>query len=305
MSEARAMTELLDWIGDVDPSQIGFPFPLDRSLYHKRTEIPFKQTPEGPLHLDAYVPSGVDRAPLVVMIHGGGWHIGGRYQMGLTRWAGYLASAGLAVVSIDYRLAPATSYPDSFRDCVDAIDWAVGHADEIGADPRRVGLWGDSAGGHLALLIGTSQTRDDFPGPRLQCGGERLAAVVAWYPPTDLLPLCRAESALESARVRNFVGVDPEADPDRWREVSPIHQAHAGAPPCMILHGTRDLLVPLSQATSYAKRLSELDAPHELHVVEGGLHGFDRVAPGDHARELIEQSREFLKRNLESGSSPA
>ena len=70
----------------------------------------------------------------------------------------------------------------------------------------------------------------------------------------------------------------------------------------MILHGTRDLLVPLSQATSYAKRLSELGAPHELHVVGGGLHGFDRVAPDDHARGLIERSREFLKRNLESGS---
>jgi acetyl esterase/lipase len=302
MSEARATPELLDWMGDVDPSQIGFPFPLDRSLYTKRKEIPFKQTPEGPLHLDAYVPSGVERVPLVVMIHGGGWHIGGRYQMGLTRWAGYLASAGLAVVSIDYRLAPATSYPDSFRDCVDAIDWAVEHADEIGADPKRVGLWGDSAGGHLVLLMGTSQTRDDFPGPRLQCGGERLAAVVAWYPPTDLLPLSRAEAALEGARVRNFVGVDFDADPDRWREVSPIHQAHAGAPPTMILHGTRDVLVPLSQATSYAKRLSELGAPHELHVVEGGLHGFDRVAPGDEARSLIERSCEFLKRNLGSSS---
>jgi acetyl esterase/lipase len=62
------------------------------------------------------------------------------------------------------------------------------------------------------------------------------------------------------------------------------------------------VLVPLSQATSYAKRLSELGAPHELHVVEGGLHGFDRVAPGDEARSLIERSREFLKWNLGSSS---
>src|SRR5262245_59803827 len=135
------------WMGDVDPSRIGFPLPVDRSAYRMTAGIAYKQTPGGPLLLDAYRPASGDRHPLVVMIHGGGWARGGRFEMGLTKWAGYLASGGMAVISIDYRLAPATTYPDSFQDCVDAIDWAVEHAAQLGADAERIGLWGDSAGG--------------------------------------------------------------------------------------------------------------------------------------------------------------
>ena len=289
------------WMGDVDPSQIGFPFAPDRSRYEKRVEIPYKSTPHGALHLDAYRPTHVDRAPLVVMIHGGGWHQGGRYEMGLTRWAGWLASAGLAVASIDYRLAPATPYPESFEDCLDAIEWCIDNADELGVDASRIGRGGDSAGGHLGLLVGTSQTRADFTGPRRARVGERLRAVAAWYPPTDLPTLASAESRARSGgdgTVRNFVGVDPEDDPARWREVSPLHQVHADVPPTLVLQGTRDLLVPHAQATAYAEQAEKVGAHCELHVVEGGVHGFERVAPDDEARAKIERCRDFLRQHL-------
>ncbi len=304
MPESQTAPEIPAWMGDVDPSQIGFPLPIDKSRYTKRIEIAYKETPEGPLHLDAYRPVLAEdhRVPLVVMIHGGGWHQGGRFDMGLTRWAGYLASAGMAVISVDYRLAPATHYPDSFQDCIDAIDWAVEHASELGADPERIGLWGDSAGGHLVLLLGTSQTREAFSGPRLRTGGQRLRGVVAWYPPTDLIRLHRAETSgqLNAGTVRSFVGGDPAADPERGRETAPCEQAHAGIPPTLILQGTRDLLVPHTQATSFADRLSEVGASCELHVVEGAVHGFDRVGPGPEAISLIERSREFLRQHLEA-----
>lgn len=297
MSDAPPAITLPAWMGGADPSQIGFPFELDRSLYTREPGIAFKRTPQGDLLLDAYRPTGGPHpAPLVVMIHGGGWRGGGRHQMGLSRWAGYLASAGLAVVSIDYRLAPATRFPDSFQDCVDAVDWAVENAGRLGADPEHLGLWGDSAGGHLALLLATSQTRDDYAGPRLRAGGARIRAVVAWYPPTDLLALHRAERAHHAGPTATsaFVGDEPEADPARWRLASPIEQAHPATPATLILQGTRDLLVPHAQALAYAARLEGHGAAHELHIVEGGVHGFDRVAPGDEARRLIGHSRDFL-----------
>jgi acetyl esterase/lipase len=294
------VTALPGWMGDVDPSQIGFPLPVDRNAYRKQSGIEYKRTPSGPLLLDAYRPASGDRHPLVVMIHGGGWARGGRFEMGLTKWAGYLASGGLAVVSIDYRLAPATTYPDSFQDCVDAVDWCVDHAAELGADPSRIGLWGDSAGGHLVLLLGTSQTDPSFTGPRLRCGGERLRAVVAFYGPTDLVALDEAERRGRGGvgMVRNFVGVDPDVDPARWREASPIEHVHAGLPPIFLLQGTRDFLVPHSQATSFAERLSTAGAPYRIEIVEDGVHGFDRVGPGDRARALIAETREFLQREL-------
>lgn len=285
------------WMGGADPSTIGFPFELDRSLYVKEPGLAYKQTPNGELLVDVYRPTEPEApAPLIVMIHGGGWRGGGRYQMGLSRWAGYLASGGAAVVSIDYRLAPTTSYPDSFQDCVDAVDWAVDHASGFGADPERMGLWGDSAGGHLVLLLGTSQTRADYAGPRLRSGGSRIKGIVAWYPPTDLLALHAAERRVHAGPTTTggFVGAEPEAEPERWLLASPIEQVHSKAPPTLILQGTRDLLVPHEQATSYAARAEQHGAAHELHIVEGGVHGFDRVAPGDEARRLIEHSRRFL-----------
>ncbi len=284
-----------DWMGDVDPSQIGFPFELDRSRYTKQTGIVYKQTPLGALHLDVYRPTAAERPPLCVMIHGGGWQRGGRFEMGLSKWAGYLAAAGLVVASIDYRLAPVTSFPDSFQDCLDAVDWTVEHARELGADADRIGLWGDSAGGHLVLLLATSQTHPDYPGPRMKTPAEQLRAVVAWYPPTDLLEIHRLDRV---GTVAHFVGADPTADPERWRRASPIEHVHAGLPPTLILQGTRDFLVPHAQATRYAARLEAVGAPHELHVVEGAVHGFDRVGPDDRARALIERSRAFLREQL-------
>jgi acetyl esterase/lipase len=287
-------------MGNVDPSQLGFPFALDRSQYSKETGVVYKETPLGALHLDVYRPTAAEKPPLCVMIHGGGWRQGGRFEMGLSKWAGYLASAGLVVASIDYRLAPTTSFPDSFQDCLDAVDWTVAHAGELGADPDRIGLWGDSAGGHLVLLLATSQTHPDYPGPRMKTPGEQLRAVVAWYPPTDMLEMHHRESnALGAGTVQAFVGADPAQDPERWRQTSPIEHVHGSLPPTLILQGTRDVLVPHSQATTYAERLEGAGAPHELHIVEGAVHGFDRVAPGDRAKELIERSRSFLREKLE------
>lgn len=296
MTDALALP---DWMGGIDPAQIGFPLPVDRGAYQKEPSIAYKQTASGPLLLDAYRPVAGATHPLVVMIHGGGWAHGGRFEMGLTKWAGYLASAGLAVVSIDYRLAPATTYPDSFQDCLDAIDWCVDHAAALGADPDRVGLWGDSAGGHLALLIATAQTHPAFAGPRLRHGADRLRAAVALYPPTDLLWLHDAERRGANAGVvRNFVGVDPAEDPARWREASPIEHVHSAVPPIFVLHGTRDLLVPHRQAMELAARLSDVGAPHRLEIVEDGLHGFDRIAPTARAIALIGAVRDFLVAHL-------
>jgi acetyl esterase/lipase len=220
--------------------------------------------------------------------------------MGLTKWAAYLATAGLAVVSIDYRLAPAATYPAPFQDCLDAVDWAVEHAAELGADPARVGLWGDSAGGHLVLLLATSQTNPRFRGPRLRADASHLGAVVAFYPPTDLVRLDAAEQngPFGTRTVRSFVGVDAADDPERWREASPIAHVHGAMPATMLLHGTRDLLVPHSESARFAERLAAAGVRHRIEIVEGGVHGFDRVAPGERARALITDARDFLRDGL-------
>ena len=286
------------WMGEIDLSRIGFPLPVDKSRYTKKTGIPYKETPSGALLLDFYRPADVARPPLVLMIHGGGWARGGRFEMGLSKWAGYLANAGLAVASIDYRLAPAAQYPEPFLDCLDAFDWLVEHAGELGVDAQRVGLWGDSAGGHLVLLLATSQTHPAFGGPRMRSSAERIRGVVGWYPPTNLLRLHRGGRKNGLTTVMDFVGCEPDADPRRWSEVSPLEHVHPKLPPMLLLQGTRDLLVPHTHTVAFAEKLAEIGAPHELHVVENALHGFDRLDPGPQALRLIERTREFLVERL-------
>jgi acetyl esterase/lipase len=293
---------LPEWMGEVDPNQIGFPFQVDRNTYRKVTGIEYKRTASGPLALDAYLPNGGTAAPLVLMIHGGAWMGGGRFQMGLTKWAGYLAGAGLAVISIDYRLAPATSFPDSFQDCLDAVDWSVEHATELGIDVTRIALWGDSAGGHLALLLAFSQTHPGYSGPRMRCAPGALRAVAALYPPSDLLRLDAAERRGRGGggSVAAFVGAEPAAEPERWQQASPIEWIHAALPPVLLLHGTRDILVSSSQSTRLAEQLARAGVPHRLEIVAEAPHGFDRVAPGEHARRLIADCRVFLHDHLNS-----
>lgn len=301
MTQSDETSTIAPWMGDVDPSQLGFPFEIDRSRYEKQPGLVYKKTATGDQHLDFYRPLGTtEPPPLILMIHGGGWRGGGRYQMGLTRWAGYLAASGLAVASIDYRLAPETTYPDSFQDCLDALDWTVDQAATLGINSNRIGLWGDSAGGHLALLLGTSQTREDYPGPRARTPADRIQAVVALYPPTDLVALHEAERRFHDGptATASFVGVNPEDNGEVWGQVSPIEQVHKQTPPTLILQGTRDLLVPHQQAVDYAAQAKRVGAPHELHLVENAVHGFDRVAPDSEARRLIERSRDFLLNQL-------
>jgi acetyl esterase/lipase len=210
----------------------------------------------------------------------------------------------MSVVSIDYRLAPHTTYPDSFQDCLDAVDWAVDHAEELGFDATRIGVWGDSAGGHLALLLACSQTHPSFPGPRMRASRTALKAVVAFYPPTDLERLYASEQRagiLEASVVRAFVGRRPEEDTARWREASPIEHVHENLPPIFLLQGTHDMLVPKSQAIRFAERLVQVGAEHRLEIIEDGVHGFDRIAPSPQTVELIEETRRFLTERLAAG----
>src|SRR5499426_4261232 len=101
---------------------------------------------------DLYLPKGVAKAPLIIGIHGGGWQGGSpaAYQ----HWGPYLARNGYGMFAIKYRLAKAGTYPKAVYDVRSAIQFVRGKAGELGVDPDRIGLWGDSAGGHLAALAG-------------------------------------------------------------------------------------------------------------------------------------------------------
>jgi acetyl esterase/lipase len=241
-----------------------------------------------PLELDLYRPdASAAPVPVIVHVHGGGWRRGSR-RVPLPRLgAGFydeLAARGFAVAAIDYRLSGEARYPAAVEDVRAAIGWVREHADEYGMDPGRVFAWGDSAGGHLALMAALT--------------GSGVQGVVAWFPVTDLAGLLsdvtdaggHADPGPES-REALFLGAPAASVPDLAREASPVSHASAAAPPVLLMHGAADDLVPPAQSIRLAKALAQAGATVELELVPGATHFWNGA--GDVAA-IVRRSAGFL-----------
>jgi acetyl esterase/lipase len=266
-------------------------------------DIPYSAPGGGPLLADVYLPETSGPWPVVVWVHGGGWRFGSRrIAPDLSRW---FASAGLAMVSIDYRLTTEACFPAQIEDVKTAVRWIRANAAQYGFDPGRVGLWGASAGGHLAALAATS-------GPGVFEGADSehaeqssdVQAVVDGYGPIDFLqmdahrdPLDRPSvdpDAIElprgtrSAHADSFesllVGGAIQSHPDRVRAANPITYDRPGLPPVLILHGRADTAVPWHQSEILFEALAARGADVTLCLTEGLGHGFlTRAAIGNAA----------------------
>lgn len=211
-----------------------------------------------PILLDAYLPeSGVH--PAVVMIHGGGWAYGGKYEM---VWEGqHLAEAGFAAFALDYRMAPPGGgwhAPTALTDVQSAVDWVRANASTYRVNRLKVGVLGASAGGNLAMMLGTNG----------QPGGDRVSVVVSWSGQSDL-PLLNTHHTVNAAT--NYLGCSYKVCPQRWEENSPINHVSAETSP-MLLCNSKHELMPLNQATTMGKKLAAAKIPYELDILNGDQH---------------------------------
>jgi acetyl esterase/lipase len=231
-----------------------------------------------PLEVDLWLPGG--SAPLVLFLHGGAWRRGRRDDMGMrTRgWSpgpfARLTAAGFAVACADYRLSGEATFPAQLDDVRAALRRLTLRSADLGIDPGRVVVWGESAGGHLASLLALTS---DAP---------RLAAAVVWYGPADLsLSPGPPEALLLGADPAADPAVDPAAeravDPAKAREASPVAHAHPGAPPFLLVHGEDDTLVPCAHSRALAARLREAGASADLRLVPSADHGWHGGPDGD------------------------
>lgn len=213
-----------------------------------------------PLYMDLYVPRSPRPAPVVLWIFGGSWRIGNKgYHVNLRD----LPSHGIAIAAIDYRLSGVATYPAQLQDCEAAAQWLRVNGRRYGLDPQRIGASGESAGGHLAALLGTVE------------GASRIRAVCALYPPTDLVSLGRKyASPTRLSNIDRLLGGPIESRLALAKEASPVNHVGSGSPPYLLIHGQDDELVPLEQSEKLHQHLRRAGVVSELIVVPGKGHWF-------------------------------
>jgi acetyl esterase/lipase len=241
--------------------------------------------------LDLYVPvEGEGPFPLIVWIHGGAWKYGSKEGCIPSPWA----LKGYVVASINYRLSQDAKFPAQIEDCKAAVRWLRAHAKDYKIDRDRVIAWGDSAGGHLASLLGTTGDADEWePGPPAESG--RVQAVIDWYGRADLTRVCMDPAMAEHA-VAHLIGGSGQGVYQLAWKASPIAHVSTDDPPFLIMHGEVDSTVPLQQSEAFAAALKKADVPVMLVVLQGVGHGGDEFLKPDKVRIIDLFLREHVSR---------
>ena len=219
-------------------------------------------------NLDVYVPvTSKVPLPLIVWIHGGGWTSGSKEKCAALDWA----NRGYVVASINYRLSRRAKFPAQIEDCKAAVCWLRRHAERYRIDPARVVAWGESAGGHLASLMGTAGYVPEWEEGD-EGGSSRVQAVIDWYGRADLTPVS-TDPALANSASALLLGGSGEAVTELAQEASPILHVSKDDPPFLIMHGDRDNIVPLNQSERFANALRTVGVRVKMLVLKGAGHG--------------------------------
>jgi len=249
--------------------------------------------PEGEIPIRVYTPEGDGPHPLLVYFHGGGFVVCDlESHDGICR--SLTNAAGCVTVSVDYRLAPESRFPAAPEDCFAATRWVSEHARELGGDPQRVAVAGDSAGGNLAAVVALMAR---------ERGGPALAHQLLVYPVTDhAFDTASYEANAEGYFLTRDMmrwfwghylgdseeGSHPHASPLRAMELS-------GLPSATVVTAEYDPL--RDEGEAYAERLAKAGVPTELRRYDGMIHGFFGMTHAiDRAREAIDYAAGALRK---------
>ncbi|MGA8027291.1 MAG: alpha/beta hydrolase [Bryobacteraceae bacterium] len=261
-----------------------------------RENIPYGSPADSELLLDIYSPAdlGAPLHPAVLLIHGGSWSSLDKSTM--SGMGKFLAHHGFVAFSVDYRLFHGTQnrWPAQLDDVQRAVRWVRANAPKYGVDPERIGSFGHSAGAQLAALLGMEDTRDNSD-PTLAKYSSRVQAVVEVSGPTDLTTVGNDPDGL--AFLANFFGTSHSKHQEVWRDASPAFQVskHKNElAPFLIVHGSQDPDVPISQAQELFKKLKSAGATVSF-VKVNDVHTFQTP---EARRQLATETLAFFDRYL-------
>ncbi|HEY2572517.1 MAG TPA: alpha/beta hydrolase fold domain-containing protein, partial [Verrucomicrobiaceae bacterium] len=253
-----------------------FPIPDDVEL---QRDVTYGKGSDVVLKLDIYRPKPLPGEPLpvIVYIHGGGWHSGSKEKSADKLVP--LVQRGYCGVSINYRLTPSgVKFPEPLFDCKCAIRFLRARAKELHLDPDHIGVWGHSAGAHLAALLGTTAHVKEFEGTGgWQEYSSRVQAVCGQGTPVEFAKLLEETKTIQEAEpaIIALLGGRPGDRKEMAALASPLTHVSKDAAPFLIVHGEADPLVPLTQAELLHAALKRADVPVKLQVGKGRNHGYN------------------------------
>ncbi|MEO2014955.1 MAG: alpha/beta hydrolase fold domain-containing protein [Fuerstiella sp.] len=246
------------------------------------------------LTLDVFAPEKRRQpTPVIVFVHGGGWKNGDKKSG--EKNAAWLVDDGFAVVSINYRLTDVAQWPAQINDCYEAVRWVRRNAKEYNFDPNHIAAWGTSAGGHLVALMGTR------PCPDVEKVSSRVQAVCDWFGPSELLTMPpnnvgngRTKEDVANSNGAKLLGATVKDVPKLARDASALNNVSTDDCPFLIMHGSEDPGVPLSQSQKLHDTLTVKGVASTLHIVDGAGHG-GKLFQSTESRAVV---RAFFTRQL-------
>ncbi len=240
--------------------------------------------------------------PLIVWVHGGAWRSGSKSSMPLTA----IVQAGFPVASVDYRLSTEAKFPVQIHDIKAAIRFLRLKGDDLGIDSRKIVVAGDSAGGHLAALVGVTNRSQEHEGAVGESGSadSSVQGIISFYGAANLTTILD-QSTPHGLKVRVpaldlFLGGQPADVPAIAKLASPVFHVDASDPPLLLIHGDQDPQMPINQAHELHGAYQRLHLKAHFEVVHGGAHG----GPSFYDAARLETVKKFLHGTLvpESGS---
>ena len=269
------------------PTQTSVPFGL---FGQTLTNLPYCTATTPAQVLDLYFPPSGGPWPAVVYVHGGSWMHGDKSEA--LMFAHQMTAQGFLVVSINYRLYPAGTFPSMIQDVKCAVRFLRANTAQFNLDPERIGAIGPSAGGHLVSLLGTSDLAAGWDVGEYLEQSSRVQAVIAMAAVTDLTrPFPNAD--IETMKLIGF-------GEHNVLQASPVNHVTSDDPPFLLIHGDRDDVVPVEQSQLMYDRLVQADVPARLVIVQNANHSF--VAPGGSTTptmaEVGQMIQDFLTQHL-------
>lgn len=228
------------------------------------------------LSLDLHLPTSSNAPfPVILGLSGGGWRNCSKESVPT-----FLANHGFAMVCITYRVSSDAIAPANIHDCKAALHWIHQNSNQYGFDLDRIGVYGASAGGHLATLLGLSDGIDEFEYDEHNRFIPSLAlhAICSICAPMDLVRYGKPEMKNKFPElvdpIEQYLGAPISEREELARLLSPLNYVSTNSPPIFLAHGTSDTLVPDEETTLFHDAMQNVNAECSIKLIQGAGHGW-------------------------------